>query len=356
MSDVREKVLWKQAKKLLDRDQPTIIGVGGGIAKTSTKVAVGQVLNRLFPGQVQVGFGNLNTMLGLPMSVLGIEIDFHKQHLGLWGWLMVLTRAKQIAKTKKLPKYLILEYGTDSSGDIKRLTSMLKPNIAAITLIAPAHLEKYRDIDDMADDEAELAWSTPADGKVFINAEDSLMKKRLERVAAKVVEVATAKEEIAKNFARAIGKSFGGDLAIIEDALKGTLPTSQRFQAKQLEKYYLIDDSYNANPASMEAALNLLKASPGRKVAVLGTMRELGKAAEKYHQEVGELAHQVADVVVGVGELSELYRPSARFETSGEAATGIFSYLKEGDSILVKGSRGVQMEKIVEEITKHGIR
>lgn len=356
MIGIRENTLWKHAKKLIDRDKPIIIAIGGGIAKTSTKVAIGQVMNELFPGQVQVGFGNLNTMLGVPMSILGIEIDFHKQHLGLWGWLTILSRARQVSKTKKLPKYLVLEYGTDSSGDIKRLTALLKPDMAVVTLISPAHLEKYRDIEDMADDEAELAWSVSDTGTVFINKEDELMIKRLDGVKARVVEVETVKEEIAKNFARSVGKWLGGDSTKIEQAIAGVLPTAQRFQSKQLDKYYLIDDSYNANPGSMEAALNLLKARTGRKVAILGTMRELGANEVMYHQQVGLLAHQVADLVIGVGELTEHYQPLHHFSSSDEAAKGIFSYLKEGDSILVKGSRGVRMEKVVEEIIKHGIR
>lgn len=351
----REKILWSAAKYRLASDKPYVIAVGGGIAKTSTKVAIGQALNTAFPGQVQVGYGNLNTMLGVPMSILGIEIDFHKQKIGRWGWLRVLHQAKRRAATKKLPKYLVLEYGTDKSGDIKELVSMLKPDLAAITLISPAHLENYRDLEDMADDEAELAWSVPEGGKVFINDEDTLMKERLSKVQAKVISVATTKEEIAKNFARAIAKELGAEPGKIDEALKGSLPTAQRFQTKQLANYYLIDDSYNANPGSMEAALNLLKVRSGRKVAILGTMRELGKDSQRYHQRVGDLAHQAADVVIGVGEMTESYRPTVRFSDSDAAAKEIFSYLKEGDSILVKGSRGVRMEKIVEELMKHGI-
>jgi len=352
----REKVLWREALKLIKRDRPTIIAVGGGIAKTSTKVAVGQVLKQLFPQDVQVGFGNLNTMLGVPMSILGIDIDFHKQTPGFWGWWKILQQAKSLAKTKKLPKYLVLEYGTDCSGDIVRLVSILAPDIAVVTLITPAHLENYRDIEDMADDEATLAWSVGEGGTVFINQEDQLMAKRLQRVKAKIQTVVTTKEEIAKNFARAIGQHFGGDVDKIESVLQGDLPTSQRFQSQQYKKYYLIDDSYNANPASMEAALNLLKERPGRKVAVLGTMRELGNDSAKFHQQVGEIAHQVADVVIGVGEMADYYKPMQLFADSAQAASAIFSYLQEGDSILVKGSRGVQMEKIVEEIIKDGVR
>jgi UDP-N-acetylmuramoyl-tripeptide--D-alanyl-D-alanine ligase len=356
MNGIRERQLWRSAMKLVKRDRPTIIAVGGGIAKTSTKVALGQALSTVFPGDIQVGFGNLNTMLGVPMSILGIEVDFHKQHLGLWGWLMILLQAKRNARTKRLPKYLILEYGTDQTGDIQKLVAMLKPNLAVVTLISPAHLEKYRDIDDMADDEAALAWSVEPTGTVFINAEDNLMKARIDRVQAKVIEVKTAKEDIAKNFARAVAKHLGADAERVEEALKGSLPTAQRFQSQQVGQYYLIDDSYNANPGSMEAALNLLKSRPGRKVAVLGTMREMGNDAVSYHRQVGSLAHQSADLVIGVGELTEHYQPSQQFPDSDQAAKKIFSYLREGDSILVKGSRGVRMEKIVEEIIKHGVR
>ncbi|MEX0594693.1 MAG: cyanophycin synthetase, partial [Patescibacteria group bacterium] len=121
------------------------------------------------------------------------------------------------------------------------------------------------------------------------------------------------------------------------------------------DKYHLIDDSYNANPASMEAALNVLAKSPGRKIAVLGTMLELGEDAEKLHKRVGEKAGKVADVVIGVGDMAQNYHPTKIFPNSELAAQGIFTYIREGDSILVKGSRGVRMEKIVEGIVNHGI-
>ena len=118
----------------------------------------------------------------------------------------------------------------------------------------------------------------------------------------------------------------------------------------------MIDDSYNANPASMEAAFNVLAKSPGRKVAILGTMLELGNDTVKLHKLVGENAKKVADVVIGVGNYTEEYNPLKHFKNSEEAAEGIFPYIKEADSILVKGSRGIQMEKIVKIIKeKNGI-
>ncbi len=350
-----EKILWSSANRLVRRDQPTIIAIGGGIAKTSTKIALGQILTAAWPDRVMVGYGNLNTYLGVPLAILGFRLDFHKKPLTNFGWLTTVLIAWLKHWFLRLPPYLVLEYGTDQPGDIVALVRQLPPHWSVLTIVAPAHVEKYGNLDKVAEDESALLKGTRSGGVVFVNTADPYLQLHRENaVGKKLIEVETKPELIAVSFARRVAQELGIDNEIIETALAKPIIAEQRFAIQKLRKYYVIDDSYNANPASMGAAFNVLAKAPGRKVAILGTMRELGDNAAQLHREVGKRAHEVADVVIGVGELSEHYSPIKVFADSDEAAAGIFPYLTEGVSILVKGSRGVHMEKIVEQIIKHG--
>src|SRR5688572_10960785 len=113
MIDPRPSILWFAAQRRLRLDRPFVLAVGGGIGKTSTKVAIGTLFNLKYPGQVRVGYGNLNTYLGVPLAVLGFEVDFYKQKIGVWAWLKILGAALWRSWFSKLPPYLILEFGTD---------------------------------------------------------------------------------------------------------------------------------------------------------------------------------------------------------------------------------------------------
>lgn len=350
-----QKILWSAAKRLVRRDQPTIIAIGGGIAKTSTKIALGQILTAAWPGRVMVGYGNLNTYLGVPLAILRFRLDFHKKSLSNFGWFVTVVIAWIKQWFVRLPQYLVLEYGTDQPGDIVALVRELPPHLAVLTVVAPAHVEKYGTLDKVAEDESALIKGTKSGGTVFVNTADPFLALHKQNAEGKkLIEVETKPELIAVSFARRVAQEMGVDSEIIETALAKPIKAEQRFAIQRLKKYYLIDDSYNANPASMEAAFNVLAKAPGKKVAILGTMRELGNETVELHQQVGKRAHEVADVVIGVGELTEHYRPKAIFADSDEAARAIFPYLTEGVSILVKGSRGVHMEKIVEQIINHG--
>lgn len=346
----RDELLWRCALRRIRRSNPTVIAVGGGIAKTSTKQAVGAVLAEQSPDQVFVGYGNLNTYLGVPLSILGFEIDFYSQSIRWWHWPKLLLQSIK-RSFQPLPKFVVLEYGTDRPGDVAQLVAKLRPDVALLTLVAPAHVMNYPSLEAIAEDEGALVEAVPKNGAVFLNARDPYLARHRQRVKAETVtEVDEPNERIAVGFAAAVGRYFGCSDEVIAQALQKGHNAPHRFQRLTIGPWEVIDDTYNANPASMEAALQLLAKMPGRKVAILGTMRELGQSERVLHQQIGSLAHQIADVVIGVGELSEEYRPVVQFASSEEAARGVFSYLKKGDSILVKGSHSVSMEKIIEGI------
>jgi UDP-N-acetylmuramoyl-tripeptide--D-alanyl-D-alanine ligase len=345
----RDEWLWRLALRRFKRTDTTVIAVGGGIAKTSTKYAIGAVLSDYFKGEVLVGFGNLNTYLGVPLSILEFKIDFHHQSIS-WQWPLILLSA-WFRSFKPLPKFVVLEYGTDRPGDIKKLTAKLPPQMAVLTTVAPAHVINYGSLEAVADDEGALVEAVPKDGVVFLNKRDPFFAQHKSRIAAQtIIEADLPNEELAVGFARLVGEFFKIPTEKIEASLKQMKLPPQRFSERQIGDWLVLDDSYNANPASMEAALNRLKKMPGRKVAILGTMMELGENEQIFHQKIGQLAHSVADVVIGVGEMTDQYRPVVQFQNSDLAAQGIFSYLKKGDSILVKGSRSVKMEKIIKAL------
>lgn len=342
----RDEFLWRCALRRVKNADTTVIAIGGGIAKTSTKYAVGAVLSDFFKGNVFVGFGNLNTYLGVPLSILEFKIDFHHQSIS-WQWPIILIQA-WVRSFAPLPKYVVLEYGTDQPGDIKKLTSKLPPQIAVLTTVAPAHVVNYGSLDAVAEDEGALVAAVPKDGVVFLNKRDPYYSQHKNRIVAQtVIEADLPNEELSVGFARLVGEYLDIPGEKIEDSLKHMELPPQRFSERRIGDWLVLDDTYNANPASMEAALSRLKKMPGRKVAILGTMRELGEAEKILHKHIGDLAQTVADVVIGVGEHTDQYQPVVRFETSDQAAKEIFSYLKKGDSILVKGSRSIHMEKII---------
>lgn len=350
---MRAGILWLCARWRVKKDRPIIIAVGGAIAKTSTKVAIGAVLNEACPGQVRVGYGNLNTYLGVPLAILGFEIDFYKERIGFWRWLGILLTAKWRALFSHLPKYVVLEFGTDQTGDLDKITKKLQPDFGAITIVGPAHLANYKDEKDMAYDEGFLAERTKPTGVVFLNHADPYREEHRARAKAKVREIVTPLELMATEFAKAVGEALKIPADVIASGLKNYEKPEHRFNEKKIGPWLVIDDSYNASPLAMAAALGKLQASPGRHVAVLGDMKELGAEEVKFHRQVGELAKSRADIIVGVGELAKNYTPDHHFNTADEAAYGIFAILKEGDTVLVKGSHSLHLEKIVTALENH---
>ncbi|MDP3993039.1 MAG: cyanophycin synthetase [bacterium] len=352
MLGIREKILWWAVKRRVELDKPYIIAITGSIAKTSTKVAIGAVLRRAFPNQVRVGYGNLNSFLGVPLAILGFKIDFYQQKIGLIRWIWILKLAVWRGLFSKLPKYLVLEYGADYPSDIDQLGKMLPLDGAIVTLIGAAHLGNYPSIEALAAEKAKILDAVKRDGWGLVNKNDPYLHI-LTLKDCSLEMISTETEDIAVNFARAVGQKLKIDSELAEEALSVMPRPDGRLQFKDLGSVKLLDDSYNANPLSMPVALKVLAKLPGRKVAILGDMLELGKDEFKYHQEIGQLAKQSADLVIGVGELAKEYGGAKHYPNAGVAAREILELLGQGDSILVKGSHGVHMELIVSAITKH---
>jgi len=347
MKRIREKILWWAAKRRIDLDQPKVIAITGSIAKTSTKIAIGTVLKKHFPREVRIGYGNLNTFLGVPLAILGFKIDFHHQKIS-WQWPLILLSALLRSLFSHLPKYMVLEFGADQKGDIEELAKQLKTDVAVITITGNSHLENYNSTEEIAVEKAKILDSLKSNGFSLVNSKDKNLPKL--KSAQKQILVETELESISINFARQLAKVWQLDSLKTEEALSTLIRPDGRLQLKDLGSIRLLDDTYNASPLSVEAALNVLSRLPGRKVAILGDMLELGVESKSGHQQVGEIARQKADIVIGVGSLAKDYGFNIWFPDVATAIHKLSELIVDGDSVLIKGSRGAKMEVIVKAL------
>lgn len=174
-------------------------------------------------------------------------------------------------------------------------------------------------------------------------------------VTAPVVVAHGEGQELARNIAVIIGRHFGASDEALEDALATVELPEGRLSRTEAGSMTVIDDSYNANPLSMKFGLKSFaeQAAPGRRrVAVLADMLELGSEARRYHEEIGAYAREMADVLVGVGELARHYQPQHWFANADECARGIDRIVAPGDIVFVKGSGGMEMAKVVKQLAE----
>jgi UDP-N-acetylmuramoyl-tripeptide--D-alanyl-D-alanine ligase len=349
------------------RFSPLVVGVTGSIAKTSTKEAIAAVLAERFV--TLKSEGNANNEVGLPLTILRMGPEHEAA---------------------------VLEMGMYVGGEIAQLAAIARPKIGVVTAVREVHLSRIGSIDAVERAKAELVEALPADGVAVLNADDPLVLRIRGRTAARALSYGFAAdadvraEEVASagpdgmSFklvspagrvaastpalgrhgvhnglaAAAVGLAAGLDLELIVAGLRRGWQAPHRDQIVRAGGLTVLDDSYNASPTSMIAALELLASLPGRHVAVLGVMRELGEAHERGHREVGSAAAGLADVVVVVGEeasgiaagaasLGGAVVPVADREA---ALAALRELLRPGDVVLVKASRGAELEWIVESL------
>jgi UDP-N-acetylmuramoyl-tripeptide--D-alanyl-D-alanine ligase len=356
------------------RFSPLVVGVTGSIAKTSTKEAIAAVLAERFV--TLKSEGNANNEIGLPLTVLQMGPEHQAA---------------------------VLEMGMYVGGEIAQLAAIARPKIGVVTAVREVHLSRIGSIDAVERAKAELMEALPEDGVAVLNADDPRVLRMRGRTAARALSYGFAAdadvraEDVASagpdgmSFtlvsptgrvvaftpalgrhgvhnglaAAAVGLAAGLDLDLIVAGLRRGWQAPHRDQLIRVGGLTVVDDSYNASPTSMIAALELLASLPGRHVAVLGVMRELGEAHERGHREVGSAAAGLADVVVVVGE--EASGIAAGAAALGEAVVPVADraaalavlreLLRPGDVVLVKASRGAEFEWIVESLVgDHGGR
>jgi UDP-N-acetylmuramoyl-tripeptide--D-alanyl-D-alanine ligase len=357
------------------------IAITGSAGKTTTKEITARILGR--GGRVTKSEGNLNNHYGLPLSVLSMESN--GDHANQFD-------------------YAVFEMGMNHKGEIARLAEIAPPDIGVVTNVAPVHLEFFSSLEAIADAKAEMVLGIKEGGIAVLNADDELVSRmsRIRRgiavrtfgidrpadiTATKLREegfngssfaLLTPEGEVEVRLplagrhniynalaAAAVASVCEIRLQHIAEALAESTPSGMRGEVVRLaNRVTLIDDSYNSNPRALLEMVETLCGGGGRRVVVAGEMLELGAEAAELHRQAGrQIAAKRVDLVVGVRGLASeivegaveagLARDAVFFcETPDEAAELVVGKLRPGDSILVKGSRGVRMEKAVELIKK----
>jgi UDP-N-acetylmuramoyl-tripeptide--D-alanyl-D-alanine ligase len=394
------------AKLIIWRYRPKVIGISGSVGKTSAREAISLVLATRF--RVGQTLKNYNNEIGLPLTILGLE----SPGSSLFGWALLFLKALKmfIFKDKKYPEVLVLEMGIDRPGDMKYLTSIVRPDIGVITMISESHLEYFKTIENTIKEKGELVKQIKPGGAAVLNFDSQAALAVKEMTKVKVYtygqqDGADLKAEdfnenekldldnLALNFkinyqgavvpiyipqvvaisalysslaAAVVGSILGLNLIEIAQALKNLkMPLGRMNIIPGIKRTTIVDDTYNASPDSTKSALWSLarvNIGSGRKVAVLGDMLELGTYSVSGHNLVGaELVKAGFDLLISVGEKARDIAFGAKenglspdyifsFNNSKEAALFVQERIKTGDLILIKGSQGARMEIITKEI------
>lgn len=353
--------LQQLSEQYLLRNRVKVIGITGSVGKTSTKEMLNAVLSVKF--NTYHTPGNLNNQTGVPQAVFQIE----KEH-----------------------ELAILELGTNHPGEIRALSKIVKPDICVITNIGVAHIEFFGSREGIFKGKTEILDYMQPDGIIVVNGDDAFLRTVPDAVlygmdsnntvrAAHIIEhgfsgtdflleykgeshpmsVPTPGMHSVYNALAAIscGLRLGMSFEQLQEGLSGYRPEKGRMFINRTSRFLLVDDSYNANPDSVKAAIDVLKKESGRKVVILGDMFELGDEAPVYHREVGKYAaDNKIDMIFCIGKLSKNTFDAAssvqkngafHFDTQDELHRFLPSVLRDGDVILVKGSRGMHLENTV---------
>lgn len=349
--------------------QIPLIAVTGSNGKTTVKNMIASILAEAAP--VCATQGNLNNDIGVPLTLLTLR----QEH-----------------------KHAVIEMGMNHRGEIAYLSNLAKPTIAVITNAAQAHLEGMGSVKEVAQAKGEIFSGLADDGVAVINADDAYCRLWLDLAAphpvmtfglesnadvtaeyestdsGSLVSMKTregdiemrlpllGKHNVMNALTAATASLAGGtSLADIRNGLEKLQAVSGRLEIKAgINGARILDDTYNANPDSVGAGLQVLREANGERVLVLGDMAELGQASEDIHRRVGELARRVGvHRLFAVGPLSRhaaaaFGKGGRHFSTHEEAADALLDVLHGDMTILVKGSRSMQMEKVVAGITKSG--
>jgi UDP-N-acetylmuramoyl-tripeptide--D-alanyl-D-alanine ligase len=345
-----------------------VLAITGSNGKTSTKDFVASVLARRF--RVTKTEGNFNNHVGLPRTILEATSE---DEVGVW------------------------EIGMNHPGEITALSKIAAPDAAIITNIGVAHIEFMGSREAIAAEKGALAEAIEPQGTVILNANDPFSEGIAARTRAKVVFAGTtdgtvraieirqsadgseftivegahrcraqlpvAGSHMVQNalLAVAAGRAFGLSIEECAAGLTAAPLTKARLQIKEIGGVQFLDDSYNANPDSMKAALRTLVEldAEGKRIAVLGEMRELGAESERGHREVGETAATLGvNQLITIGDTAKLIAEGARTagldnvsstRSTGEAAKLLGEIAKPGDLVLIKGSRAARTEEVIEQ-------
>ncbi len=351
-----ERYLLTLAKLLIRLKRPMVIGITGSVGKTTTASMIAQLLGSVecqpFVGRVICTVDNMNNHDGLALTVLGIP----RWQRSTGQRLMLYVRAPlqmlvQLV-SRRFPKVLVLEYGTDRSGYLGPMVHAVPPNIAVITTIGHAHLAGMGDLRGVLEEKSTLLTASHSPELVLLGSEHPFVDELTRRTTSRTILVSGAGAVSAQKFAQEIARFLGVPEDVIRSA-RTELSLERRFQLTNMGSYSVIDDSFNANPTSVTYALEQLAAIQwpgGRKIAVLGSMAELGSLSMTLHEQIGALAKQKVQKLISVGEAALQFHADAHFDNSTACAASIHTLIEAGDLILVKGSASAKMDLVVQRL------
>jgi UDP-N-acetylmuramoyl-tripeptide--D-alanyl-D-alanine ligase len=380
--------LARRVEKLLKNKNIEVVTVTGSIGKTSTKVAIGKLLSNKY--QVRFSEDSYNTDIGLPLSFFGLKAPGT-----LWdplAWRRVFQKISSVSKHYPYD-VVVLEMADDEVDDMTNLLKVIKPNIGVVTAVAPVHMERMVTMDRVVKDNWKIANAAKqvvynADFKELKNL--ALKSKKatgygLKNGSIKMVDISRNKQGylIGKLVlpegkfdlnTKMIGEQNLGALlaaATVADRLgmpgkdiaKGLAriePVNGRMKLlKGINGSNIIDDSYNASPEAVKAALAVFEELTAKqRIAVLGNMNELGSDSKNLHYQIGQVAAKVADMLIVIGKDAEIHMVAGAkeagmsadkikiFKTPYEIGHFLKRIVKKGDLMLIKGSQnGVFLEE-----------
>ena len=356
------KAVKKIAKAYRELFDIPIVGISGSVGKTSTKEMIAAVLSQKY--NIHKTQGNLNNELGVPLTLFGMDDS---------------TEAA------------VVEMGISGFGEMQRISEMVQPTVEVITIIGECHLENLGDRDGVFKAKTEMFENLREGGTVILNADDDKLAQVKEvKGKAPVFYGINNGEFRAENIKNngvlgvdadllyngkrlsvnipAIGTymvanalaaaAVGVELGLTDDEIKAGISAyktvGSRANLIDTGKIRIIDDCYNANPTSVKASIDTLMNFRGRKIAILGDMKELGENELELHYEVGKYAKN-CDVVIAAGPLAEQLAKGADgiyFKTKEELIIKLPELINDGDTVLVKASHSMAFEKITEELKK----
>ncbi len=361
-----------QAKRLLNNNDLTIIAVGGSVGKTSTKLAIAKTIASW--AEVIYQDGNYNDRLTVPLVLFN---QTEPQIFNVWAWLKILISNEKAIKQTYPYKYAVLEIGTDGPNQLQRF-SYLQPDLYVLTAISEEHMEYFLDLDSVAKEElSPLAFSKqalvnldavgpknlieqPFMSYAEIKQADYIIKQQADQLVIRLKDgnQLTIKAPLLGRqgamivlAAAAVNHWLGLSLAEIRASLASIEPVPGRMQLlKGIKHSQIIDDTYNSSPLAAKAALDVLYGCVAKpKIAVLGSMNELGSYTESAHRDIGAYCDpKRLDLVITVGEVAKKYlAPAARqnhcevisFLSPYQAGQYLKDNLKANSVILFKGSQ-----------------
>lgn len=401
-------ILKHLARLTLIRYRPRVVGVTGSVGKTSTKQAILSVLATRY--RVRVSSKNFNNEIGLPLAIIGARDSGYRNP---FTWLKIFGGAlKQlIVRAANYPQILILELGVDHPGDMDYLLSIVRPEVGVLTAVAETHLEFFGTLEAVAREKGKLILGLASNGLAVLNLEDERIRVLMDKTAARVVtfgfsqtaDVWAEQVQLSRDASGSVrGLSFklhyGGSVTpiflsgvlgqhqvnvalaaaavafglefnsveVAEALRRFQFPTGRMKLLTGFNQIQLIDDTYNSSPLALKAALKTLSVFPvstgSRRWAVLGDMLELGTNTENLHAACGRLVAELnLDYLVTIGETSRAMGLGAlerglaadryqHFTAAEEAAVYLKQALVSHDVVLIKGSQGVRLERVVKAL------